>query len=208
MDTITYVSPFINYDDDGMDGLCQDDPDWAAIVAASRPKLRAWWQLTRQWPWSQKGETKTLAGYRFGDDVTTLWAAFWKTLLVNDQSFRQPGMSQDYSSAFQALIAKDDVPTDIEEMLYYCWQRSFVVTEHGYPGLAPHCEVGPVQVGDLVCILQGSRVPIVLRRGTDEARAPGCLPCTWVGDAYVHGIMHGEWLEANATAVPQQFELT
>lgn len=45
-----------------------------------------------------------------------------------------------------------------------------------------------MQMGDLICILLGSKVPVVLRE--HEAG----IGYDFVGAAYVHGIMHGEAL--------------
>jgi hypothetical protein len=59
--------------------------------------------------------------------------------------------------------------------------RVYGLTDQGYAGLFP----SNTRSGDRICILQGFRVPFVLRRGSE-----GC----WilVGDAYVHGMMQGE----------------
>lgn len=47
--------------------------------------------------------------------------------------------------------------------------------------------------GDTVWIIKGSRIPLVLRENNDS-------PSTFqiVGGAYVHGFMHGEWLEKDS----------
>jgi hypothetical protein len=59
--------------------------------------------------------------------------------------------------------------------------RVFGITDRRYAGLFP----SNVRNGDRICILQGFRVPFVLRKGS-----AGC----WilVGDAYVDGMMQGE----------------
>ena len=50
-----------------------------------------------------------------------------------------------------------------------------------------------MKLGDVVSILPGAVVPFVLGQGNKEGSKKG----KWrlVGEAYVHGIMHGEALE-------------
>lgn len=59
-------------------------------------------------------------------------------------------------------------------------QRSLIVSEKGYIGLGP----AQVQSGDCLCILYGCSVPVILRPEGDHY--------LFVGEAYVHGAMHGE----------------
>jgi hypothetical protein len=60
--------------------------------------------------------------------------------------------------------------------------RRFAVTRKGRFCLVP----GATKGGDLVCILRNSRVPYILRPRTDGDGYQN------IGEAYVHGIMHGE----------------
>lgn len=82
-----------------------------------------------------------------------------------------------------------------------CHARSFVITSKGFIGLAPFRS----RVGDLITVLQNGDVPFVLRRrpvaseahsDSDVVRpvkAPEVLvPCEFVGEAFVLGIMDGE----------------
>ncbi|KAF9636440.1 Heterokaryon incompatibility [Lasiodiplodia theobromae] len=67
------------------------------------------------------------------------------------------------------------------EAMYYCFcLRRFFVTKKGYIGIGPAC----MQEGDKVCVLSGAIVPFILRSDGAEHKL--------VGEAYVHGIMHGE----------------
>jgi hypothetical protein len=59
----------------------------------------------------------------------------------------------------------------------------------GHIGLAP----ARVEVEDCICIMFGSPVPYVLRAST-EGRF------VLIGEAYVHGIMDGEWLDTDRTS--------
>jgi hypothetical protein len=64
--------------------------------------------------------------------------------------------------------------------------RTLFATAGGRLGLGPE----KIQTGDVVTILLGTAVPIVLRPAT-----AGCF--TFVGGAYVHGIMNGEFMDRN-----------
>jgi hypothetical protein len=64
--------------------------------------------------------------------------------------------------------------------LHYCIDRRFFVTKDGRMGLGPH----GLLVGDIIAILRGASMPTVLRKEMDGY--------TFVGFAYVHGVMNGE----------------
>lgn len=65
-------------------------------------------------------------------------------------------------------------------------QRRLFISSRGYYGLGDES----LQAGDVVCLLFGGDSPF-LSRETDEGRYE------LVGEAYVHGIMHGEFLVTN-----------
>jgi hypothetical protein len=60
------------------------------------------------------------------------------------------------------------------------WTRTICTTKMGYLGLT----AWGAQVGDVVCVLEQSQMPVVLRPVDEE--------WVFVGQAYVHGIMDGE----------------
>lgn len=62
-------------------------------------------------------------------------------------------------------------------------ERSFFVTAKGYMGLGPYGG----QVGDKVCILLGSHLPLVIRSAGDHYLV--------VGGCYVYGMMNGEMVD-------------
>ena len=66
----------------------------------------------------------------------------------------------------------------------YGWRRLFR-THSGYLGIGPQS----LQIGDVVSIVPGSIVPFLLRKVQDNRYR-------LVGEAYVHGIMHGEALKS------------
>ncbi|KAK3306225.1 heterokaryon incompatibility protein-domain-containing protein [Chaetomium strumarium] len=70
-------------------------------------------------------------------------------------------------------------------------KRRLFCTEKGYLGLGP----ASAAVGDVVCILPGAAGPFVLREF--GGRCDGAKRLRLVGESYVHGIMHGEAVEAD-----------
>jgi len=69
--------------------------------------------------------------------------------------------------------------TAIESCLY----RSFATTQKGYLALVPR----KATPGKSVCVLRGGNVPFILNRRQD-----GYFEL--VGEAYVHGVMDGEFV--------------
>jgi hypothetical protein len=69
-------------------------------------------------------------------------------------------------------------------------RRRFFVTSKGFFGLGPR----ETEEGDVVFVLYGCNVPVVLRRKGEF--------WTFVGEAFVAGIMDGEVIEAQATDNP------
>lgn len=50
------------------------------------------------------------------------------------------------------------------------------------------------RVSDTICIFAGTKVPYVLRR---VLRLGGPRLFTFIGEAYIHGLMYGEAMESN-----------
>ncbi|UQC89156.1 uncharacterized protein CLUP02_14684 [Colletotrichum lupini] len=75
--------------------------------------------------------------------------------------------------------------------------RSFILTEYGYMGLAP---LG-AQVGDHVVVIGGCPVPLVLRKQGEAYQV--------IGDTYVCGLMEGQMSEnvSAGTAHIEEFTL-
>ena len=113
-------------------------------------------------------------------------------------------------------------------IFYFCYLRSLMITANGYLGLAPAFGAAAAKEGDIVCILKNCRTPVILHPvGIGEPYyemrdGPNDVPelvqkqrtasdgqmFSWVGDAYVHGIMHGEWFaEREGLEEPVSFEI-
>ena len=71
--------------------------------------------------------------------------------------------------------------------------RRFFISSTGYIGLVPSATA----IGDRICVLSGGKTPYVLRPSHKKNKEDGTssLEYTFVGDAYVHGLMDGEAFE-------------
>jgi hypothetical protein len=126
----------------------------------------------------------------------------------------QDNQQKDENSAWRALIRRFERLLDerfdaqgFEAMSASEYGTPFSLSQHlrlfrtaeGYLGMGSEC----VQVGDLVCIVPGSRVPLLLRRAPHGAEGvePGRGRHRLVGGAYVHGVMAGESISLLATGL-------
>ena len=71
-----------------------------------------------------------------------------------------------------------------EAMITIAGHRRPFITTQGYLGLGPE----RLEKGDLICIFFGGNIPFILREGHEGQYE-------LVGETYVHGIMHGEWMK-------------
>lgn len=81
-------------------------------------------------------------------------------------------------------------------MMGYLYFRRPFISGKGFVGLAPES----VEVGDIVCVFLGGKLPYILRE-----RADGKFRL--IGEAYVHGIMYGEAWEAKEPPNLEIFEM-
>ncbi|KAH7137001.1 heterokaryon incompatibility protein-domain-containing protein [Dactylonectria estremocensis] len=133
---------------------------------------------------------------------------FWRTLIWNATETDRYPAPDTYEAFFRRFKGGHDIlisrsnpsadtadhqkiaPTDEARDFYNAFvkhglNRRFFITARGNLGSGPT----DMQEGDHICVLMGSKVPVVLR---DVEEKPGCYE--YVGHAYVHGIMHGEAL--------------
>ena len=99
-----------------------------------------------------------------------------------------PGIPRQTDEMLDMLDCRvtSDLITAIEGLLKTCY---LLVTESGWIGLAHKT----AQIGDEVCLLYGSTVPIILRPVSNEQHR-------LVGNAYVHGMMFGEFFSTQPEA--------
>ncbi|KAJ3567324.1 hypothetical protein NPX13_g6808 [Xylaria arbuscula] len=89
------------------------------------------------------------------------------------------------------LLGYPPVPTvqKYADMMKDATDRRLCTTTNGLVGLAPPDSV----LGDRLALLQGCRVPVVLRQDADGYRL--------VGEAYIHGAMYGEMIDSRRLEV-------
>jgi len=125
----------------------------------------------------------------------TVRAAFHRTLTKNRWCIVEPetGAFIDFCTSDLSYSAtsgtKEKTKSDYLLELDIQGQRPFT-TRKGYLGIGS----SKIQVGDLVCVLLGGKVPFILRH-IDQTVCQleyVSLSCSFVGQAYVHGIMRGE----------------
>lgn len=135
------------------------------------------------------------------DSVHDVTDALWKTPIADCDAFfhpsrgARPAASAAMKASFDAFIGirKGDSKWReiasrpyIHVMNLISAQRRLFISSQGYYGLGDES----LQTGDVICLLFGGDSPF-LSRETDEGRYE------LVGEAYVHGIMHGEFLVTN-----------
>ena len=81
---------------------------------------------------------------------------------------------------------------------FACKGRVVFATHEGRLGLGPR----DTQSGDMICVFRTCQVPLILRKGPEEEYFH------LVGEAYVHGIMHREALEAQQQGLVQETVFT
>ncbi|KAK5100735.1 hypothetical protein LTR24_000881 [Lithohypha guttulata] len=121
---------------------------------------------------AQKGECEPVASI-FNEFVAVLDAVC---------QTNHPDRSDDESYTFANTLENARFARCVWAIRYACTNRRLFTTQGGQIGLG----LGPQasQEGDVVCVLAGSRMPMVLRPAATGFRVVG--PC------YVHGIMQGE----------------
>lgn len=126
-----------------------------------------------------------------GTDLTAFLR--WRAL-IEDEEYRQRHVIADdgarwFNSAFKVVSMN----------------RRFAVTDEGYIGWVP----ADTRKGDVVALFPGGNVPYVLRPISQPDGAQSSMNSDtrnrryeFLGDAYIHGIMHGEaWNEADLEEV-------
>lgn len=126
-----------------------------------------------------KQEARVYSRLRGEDDERKL-KAWWDSAFSPSAPFRE-----------NRLAGEDE---SIETTVWIAsLERSFIFTERGHMGLAPDW----CKPGDAIAIMGGGAVPMVLRPVGEVASKEGDVPVfEVVGEAYVHGVMDGQALDA------------
>jgi hypothetical protein len=149
--------------------------------------------------WEQQVENSKIDSYPDSDGGYK--EAFCRTICANRNFARKP-VEKDVRPIFDAWIGREE-PSETHSTLKpqqehikdfnkcvvgRCIKRAFITTTGGRFGLAPMTTL----VGDLVCIWYSGAVAYIVREPPPEL---GAIWGSFVGEAYVHGIMQGEYLE-------------
>jgi len=122
----------------------------------------------------------------------TIDDAFWRTMLGNLVLYGYPSTvaSEADKPAYDAFLERGERNRVYESLRDMVVNQAFFVTASGYMGLGPP----NTEKGDEVWVLSGGNVPFVLRPHVGRWGGPeiGENPRSFIGDAYVHGIMLGE----------------
>lgn len=107
----------------------------------------------------------------------------------------------------QAILPTNNTPGETRwyetDKVPTCFERCFFVTAQGDYGLCPWM----AREGDVVVVLDGGDVPYLLRRRDEAtAEAEDCL-FEFIGECFVDGIMHGEYLKGGSAGETRVFDL-
>jgi Heterokaryon incompatibility protein (HET) len=203
----------------------QDQTDRLAVLREFAPRIRhkrGWYQscLSACWRLSPRSPKEDFPLPPIEDIYLTgepLQEAFWRTLICNmDMEHRKAGPGyRDHWLALHTLYSRfeDVVNTNLnlqqilammafeEPMGLFAEGRRFCTTSNGFMGWVPQ----QAQLGDMLCVFSGSKVPFLLRRALFERNdlpfliRPGAEYFKVIGECYVHGIMEGEFAGGHGT---------
>ena len=123
---------------------------------------------------------------RTGEDIDSVYLTTIVADFISARSVKSRGAKVDFDFLDRAIDSMDADKTyhraSMQTAIDICLGRRVCVTKSGLIGLVP----AAAEVGDAICVLLGCGRCHVLR--LEESREAG----TYVGEAYVHGIMDGE----------------
>jgi len=128
---------------------------------------------------------------------TRMWAMFCKSFNVEFDGFPNPGAMKPFPPT-EETAAEFNVKDSYYNMMDRQSGTRPFVGDIGYFGLVPEL----TEHGDIVVLLKNAKLPYVLRK---KANGKHAGKYELVGEAYVHGVMYGEYLAGNPEFV--QFEL-
>lgn len=164
--------------------------------------IKSWRLLLDRFVMSQKANSRDVYA-----ECGSIDDAFWRTMLGNLILAEVPvsWASENDRSAYDAFLQhsiRNHVYESLRDMVI---NQAFFITTCGYIGLGPP----NLRIGDEIWVLSGGQVPFVLRRHIGRG---GLISFetdrrSFIGDAYVHGIMQGEVIETrHRTATLVQLE--
>ena len=161
VDKIVFADAFPYFGDEinkPYEGLSGPKP----ILDAIEAKVPAWWDAVQKLGRSN---------WYISDRSKSRWDAFWRTLTSNNASTLTGLPDHVFRHKLKTLAERTERAGNIwlgnanklSDLFVWFHQRSFVITQRGFLGLAPARGGATTQVGDLVCVLATATTPIVLR---------------------------------------------
>ncbi|KAI0836980.1 hypothetical protein F5Y06DRAFT_298218 [Hypoxylon sp. FL0890] len=118
------------------------------------------------------------------DDTRALHDTWWWEVLLHEKYRDVPGQTRKYETPLIRVL--------LSHVGFLASGRKFFVSKKGYLGMAPE----NAKQGDEIWVLNGGRVPLILRPLGKVLESYSKPEYTFVGDSYVHGIMDGEFVDA------------
>ncbi|KAI5924089.1 HET-domain-containing protein [Camillea tinctor] len=118
-------------------------------------------------------------------DTRSLHDYWWWQILLHEKYESVPGQTRKYDEPFFRVFDS--------HIGFLASGRKLFISKKGYLGLAPEDS----QQGDEIWVLNGGRVPLVLRPVGKILERHSRSEYIFVGDSYVHGIMDGEFVDAS-----------
>lgn len=177
-------------------------PDMEEDARVKRTRREEMRQACKEW---EKTATSRSAKNDPYETTCGRYAAFWRTIIGDrDLTWRGPPTSEwDFESRFEAWMGRGEKSQDdlysrpySDAAIIRCIYRSFLVTEKRYLALGRN----NARPGDIVVLLRGGNVPFILR--------PICNGYYhFIGEAYVHGIMDGSFVQNARRKEVKEFRL-
>ena len=204
--------PHDPYDCIRLKGLLVDTITHTGAINDNRAETRGQWHVQPLRDWEHQCLSvfpNALSKKYLADSPYSVWSAFCRTL-INSREVVPPHPGMEY---VHSLVAELDAHSNTDSNLQplspsaatmraSISKRRFFITQKGYVGLGtPYA-----QVGDNVVILAGGNVPFILRQLPASRMFYDYLDplelmdiadkvYAFVGDCYVEGIMHGEFVQ-------------
>lgn len=153
------------------------------VLVSTDHRTTRWPQVSEDWKvWFSYNHPANPYG-----DLEEQREAFYRTLYLGQNNKDNPYRHDGSERFFDIAVGRtgNGVVEQQPGRSYGSAGRQFFGTRKGYMGRGLHS----VQIGDLVVVLLGGKVPFVLR----ESRTKGKF--FLVGECYVHGIMNGEVMQ-------------
>jgi hypothetical protein len=195
VDTVKSVS-YGNWVDDGVDDVANDGMQHETTSLHNIRLLQAYIDVSKDYV-EEEDLWSILIGNIIGNEVSSLhWLAGFSSIHDRLSSWRWRSKAASHRLAFKELRVWQPDTGEISPQLHtylrsarrLCLGRRLFTTEGGRIGFGPQSTA----ISDVIGIIKNVGVPFVLVR---HATLPDAYYLK--GEAFVHGLMHGEYLKVN-----------